>query len=175
MSKWYVGNEFSGGSVYHFGILGMKWGVRKYQNSDGSLTPAGKERYSKPKSKNAIKKVIQEYKDMLGAKNLIRNEKSMKVDINKYNKGVQKYYWALKNPKKKPKGMPEAFWKEIQKTRRALLRLNISKAIVMGNVGALNQQLNQQMLLEQTLRNQINTQNIINNNMWMMQTSHQAW
>ena len=30
----------------HFGIKGMKWGVRRYQNKDGSLTPAGKRRYS---------------------------------------------------------------------------------------------------------------------------------
>ena len=29
----------------HFGIKGMKWGVRRYQNEDGSLTPAGKRRY----------------------------------------------------------------------------------------------------------------------------------
>lgn len=30
----------------HWGIKGMKWGVRRYQNKDGSLTPAGKKRYS---------------------------------------------------------------------------------------------------------------------------------
>ncbi len=29
----------------HYGIPGMKWGVRRYQNSDGSLTTAGKKRY----------------------------------------------------------------------------------------------------------------------------------
>lgn len=31
----------------HHGILGMKWGVRKYQNEDGSLTPEGERRYAK--------------------------------------------------------------------------------------------------------------------------------
>ena len=32
----------------HAGIKGMKWGVRRYQNKDGSLTPAGKKRYDEP-------------------------------------------------------------------------------------------------------------------------------
>ena len=31
--------------LIHYGILGMKWGVRRYQNKDGSLTSAGKKRY----------------------------------------------------------------------------------------------------------------------------------
>lgn len=31
--------------LYHHGIKGMKWGVRRYQNEDGSLTAAGKARY----------------------------------------------------------------------------------------------------------------------------------
>jgi hypothetical protein len=30
----------------HAGIKGMKWGVRRYQNKDGTLTPKGKKRYS---------------------------------------------------------------------------------------------------------------------------------
>lgn len=31
--------------IYHHGVLKQQWGVRKYQNPDGSLTEAGKERY----------------------------------------------------------------------------------------------------------------------------------
>ena len=34
-------------SLTHWGILGQKWGVRRYQNSDGSLTAEGKIRYAK--------------------------------------------------------------------------------------------------------------------------------
>lgn len=32
--------------LYHWGIKGMKWGVRRYQNKDGTLTSEGKKHYS---------------------------------------------------------------------------------------------------------------------------------
>lgn len=38
------------GELYHHGVKGMKWGVRRYQHKDGSLTSAGKKR-SKSKTK----------------------------------------------------------------------------------------------------------------------------
>lgn len=34
-------------SLYHHGVKGMKWGVRRYQNQDGSLTAAGKKKVAK--------------------------------------------------------------------------------------------------------------------------------
>lgn len=40
--------------LYHHGIKGQKWGVRRYQNLDGSLTEKGKKRYSVIGASNRI-------------------------------------------------------------------------------------------------------------------------
>ena len=40
--------------LYHWGIKGMKWGVRRYQNKDGSLTEAGEKRYAREAEKGGF-------------------------------------------------------------------------------------------------------------------------
>lgn len=38
-------DDWEGEHLEHYGVLGMKWGQRRFQNADGSLTAAGKKRY----------------------------------------------------------------------------------------------------------------------------------
>ena len=61
----------STGELYHHGTKGQKWGVRRYQNPDGSLTDEGRRRYGKSsrqtRLENSMTKSLEK-KRALGAK-----------------------------------------------------------------------------------------------------------
>ena len=57
--------------LYHHGVRGMKWGVRRYQNKDGSLTPRGKKRYDAE-----LKKVREQEK-------VLKNRQATRAKIEK--------------------------------------------------------------------------------------------
>lgn len=56
------------GELYHHGVKGQKWGVRRYQNKDGSLTPAGKKRVSNKQIREEKRKIQSEEYDRLEKK-----------------------------------------------------------------------------------------------------------
>ena len=71
--------------LYHYGTKGMKWGVRRYQNDDGSLTDKGKKRYAR----DAREKEYDKYDESTGTyyKTSKKNGRSdLQVDASRYVK-----------------------------------------------------------------------------------------
>lgn len=67
-------------TLYHSGVKGMKWGVRRYQHKDGSLTALGRMRYKRQekKERKQIKKEIKEIETIEAKKSRILNSRSAK-------------------------------------------------------------------------------------------------
>ena len=81
--------------LYHHGVKGMKWGVRRYQNKDGSLTAAGKKRYARD---------------------------AREKEFNKYDKSTGKYYKiSKKNGRSDLEDDPNRYVKEdLSRTQRLI-------------------------------------------------------
>ena len=77
--------------LQHYGILGMKWGIRRYQNPDGSLTEAGKRRLDRKDAKWAHKREDKIYNQTYRASRREMNQfvKGLNRQISPTNKSGQ--------------------------------------------------------------------------------------
>ena len=73
---------YKNNELYHHGILGQKWGVRRYQNDDGSLTEEGRARYGVGSSKKTRSSASKYAKD-LNKTDAIRANKQYEYDYAK--------------------------------------------------------------------------------------------
>lgn len=77
----------SADDICHHGIKGMRWGVRRYQNKDGSLTAAGKKRYNSEDLSNLSD---EELRKRLTRANIERAYKNAVVENERYASGRAK-------------------------------------------------------------------------------------
>ena len=115
--------------LYHFGIKGMKWGIRRFQNEDGTRTEAGKQRYYKniEKARGKLASAESEIAKAKNAKAAYKNAKddpfAKKSGELKRLKKEAKYYNKKSTISKLDMEKRQAEW-EIAKDQKKIDKLN---------------------------------------------------
>ena len=79
----------------HSGIKGQKWGIRRYQNEDGSLTEEGKKRYGNPETYRAVAKEASSLEEATkGASSAVSTAASI-INTQRGSKAIRKDYSNL--------------------------------------------------------------------------------
>ena len=117
-------NDFESNYLMHHGIYGQKWGVRRFQNPDGSLTEAGRKRYGVGagegigdiRSEKGTKRRIKDVKKSIAKNNKARGKEYSKIANNpenflglnkKHGKKIEEYSENIKKGEEEIKRLKE--------------------------------------------------------------------
>ena len=102
-------NIYQNDELKHWGILGMHWGIRRYQNPDGSLTPEGRERYG---VKTAAETKKETYSQKLESLKYKENKTEKEIAQLEALERGEKYFRANGERKKSIKDITSKEYKE---------------------------------------------------------------
>lgn len=141
--------------LVHYGVKGMRWGVRRYQNKDGSLTPAGKKRYDRMTDDQLQKTLYKQVKKTRSAQSDWSNQWNVRNTIGAHSKAAQEKYdrerrayensdsykEAIRQSKKLDRRFdrgeidPDTYDAEYEKIRRSIYRSDLDSSVRYGHEG----------------------------------------
>ena len=96
--------------VYHYGVKGMKWGVRRYQNKDGTLTNTGKKRLIEERRTKNTAKTQNDVENIVSSLNKKERERMGLVNDNDKYKTPDEYKLVAKRCLEKIGDVPISFF-----------------------------------------------------------------
>lgn len=118
--------------LYHFGIKGMKWGVRRFRNEDGSLTSAGKKRYNTDKRSDDRKRF-----DEIRKKDIKSMTNKELADANYRMTLEQNYKNSVRNGKGKANALLRQFSKQAASTIGGALTTKATTWLLKGGASVM--------------------------------------
>ena len=132
-------------TLCHYGVLGQRWGIRRYQNKDGTLTAAGKKRLDDYKKKEIVasdkkwdktkakymKRVTKAYEKGTNALNEGKLSKAAKYD-KKYIDAQKGYCYAHAMKLTERKEIAKMSYKDMNKEKAAVGQKYVEDILVTG-------------------------------------------